>query len=425
MAAATEYPDWSSLPEDLLVLVMQPLEIPDLFSAGSVCSSWRSACSAVRRVRIPITDASPCLLYSCAADDPATATVYSPSSGVVFKVRLPDPPFRSRHVVGSAHGWVVAADEMSNLQALNPLTGAQVDLPPVTGLYHIESFSDEQGAPMYNHYYEQLNQRRPFAYRPQKLRLFLYHRVFLSCSPSAGSRCIVLLLHRPVGQLSFARIGDDRWMRIQDVKFPELNYAIRNATYNKNDGLFYVVHFDGSIFTLDLNGSSVVTRKVSPKATPWDDPTKYVILTPQGDILQLWRYTYDRSVAVSVVPPELAHEVVDPYGEIYTNEIELYKVDIDEQKLTMMKKNHFDNYAFFIGFNSSLLVSTKDYPMLKPNCAYFADDSYEDICVNKYNKRDIGIWNFETKNFDSIGDLQSGHPWLNFPSPIWITPSLC
>ncbi|XP_024310323.1 uncharacterized protein LOC100821033 [Brachypodium distachyon] len=389
MATATkEDPDWSSLPDDMLFLVMQALEIPDLFSAGSVCSSWRSACSAVRRVRIPITDA--------------------------------------RHVVGSAHGWVVAADEMSkmsNLQALNPLTGAQVDLPPVTGLYHIESFSDEQGAPMYNHYYDELNYRSPSAYRPQKLRLLLYYRVFLSCSPSAGSRCIVLLLHRPDGQLSFARVGDDRWTRIQDIECRLWNDGIRNATYNKNDGLFYVVHADGSILTLDLNGPSPVTMKVFPKATRWDQPTKYVVLTPQGDIMQLWRYISDRIVDVSVVPPELAHEVFDPYSEMYTDDMELYKVDIDEH--ATMKKNHLDNYALFIGFNSILLVSTKDYPTLKPNCAYFTDDSYEDICLSKYNTRDIGIWNFETKTVESLGDVQAVHPWLNFPSPIWITPTLC
>jgi hypothetical protein len=132
------HPDWSGLLEDLLAMVMRSLDIIDLFHAGAVCTSWYAAYSAVRRVRIPIKDAAPCLLYSCADDDADTATLYSPSGGVAFKVRLLAPSFRSRHVVGSAHGWVVTADEASNLQALNPLTGAQVDLPPVTGFHHVE-----------------------------------------------------------------------------------------------------------------------------------------------------------------------------------------------------------------------------------------------------------------------------------------------
>ncbi|KAF8700119.1 hypothetical protein HU200_034482 [Digitaria exilis] len=83
------HPDWSGLPEDLTAMVMRSLDIPDLFSAGAVCTSWYAAYSAVRRVRIPITDASPCLLYSCAADDDNTATLFSPSTGAAFKVRLP------------------------------------------------------------------------------------------------------------------------------------------------------------------------------------------------------------------------------------------------------------------------------------------------------------------------------------------------
>jgi hypothetical protein len=55
--------DWSGLPEDLVVVVMRSLGVPDLFHAGAVCTSWYAAYSAVRRVRIPIKDASPCLLY--------------------------------------------------------------------------------------------------------------------------------------------------------------------------------------------------------------------------------------------------------------------------------------------------------------------------------------------------------------------------
>ena len=33
----------------------------------------------------------------------------------------------------------------------------------------------------------------------------------LSASPSAGRACVVLLLQMPMGEVSFARLGDDRW----------------------------------------------------------------------------------------------------------------------------------------------------------------------------------------------------------------------
>ncbi|GJN39685.1 hypothetical protein PR202_gb28820 [Eleusine coracana subsp. coracana] len=51
------YPDWSGLPEDLMANVMRVLDIPHMFSAGTVCTSWYAAYSAVLSFRIPIKDA--------------------------------------------------------------------------------------------------------------------------------------------------------------------------------------------------------------------------------------------------------------------------------------------------------------------------------------------------------------------------------
>jgi hypothetical protein len=34
-----------------------------------------------------------------------------------------------------------------------------------------------------------------------------------------------------------------------------------------------------------------------------------------------------------------------------------------------------DDYALFLGQNEPTCLSVKDYPMLRPNCAYLADDS--------------------------------------------------
>ncbi|KAB8115746.1 hypothetical protein EE612_056451 [Oryza sativa] len=48
------YRDWSALPDDLLLTVMESLAIPDLFRAGTACASWYAAYSIARRARIPI-----------------------------------------------------------------------------------------------------------------------------------------------------------------------------------------------------------------------------------------------------------------------------------------------------------------------------------------------------------------------------------
>jgi hypothetical protein len=219
------YPDWSALPEDLIALVLRVLDIPDLFRAGAVC--------------------------------------------------LPAPAFRSRYVVGSGHGWVVTADEESNLQLLNPLTTAQLDLPPVTGLHHVESFTDEQGRSMYNLYGDDPwlpDFAMPF--KPKNLRLFLYHRAYVACRPSAGAACVVLLLCRQNGELNFARLGDDRWTHVAESEFVRQGSGYRGAAYNDKDGLLYLVSSNSSIHTLDLNGPSPVVKCIVKHCSRYDDPIR-------------------------------------------------------------------------------------------------------------------------------------------------------
>jgi hypothetical protein len=77
----------------------------------------------------------------------------------------------------------------------------------------------------------------------------------MSCSPSKGRDCVVLLLHWPDGELSFARVGDDRWTHITRQTLRWVS-GYRDAIYNEIDGLFYVLSFDGSMNTLDLGDPS-------------------------------------------------------------------------------------------------------------------------------------------------------------------------
>ncbi|WVZ50797.1 hypothetical protein U9M48_002020 [Paspalum notatum var. saurae] len=344
------YRDWSGLPLDLVALVMRGMDIPDLFRAGCVCTSWYAAYSAVRRVRIPITDAAPCLLYSSAADDPDTATLHSPSGGVGFKIRLPVPAFRSRYVIGSGHGWVVAADEAANLQALNPLTGAQVDLPPVTGLYHVEASSDDQGRPVYNVYDYESGHETPSVYGHRELRTRLYWQVQLSCSPSAGAECVVLLQHSPDSELSYARIGDDRWTLITANETVPWGVGYTSATYNKKNGLWYVLFSDFSIYTFDLSGPSPTAKTIIQKDALWDDPsTSYILLSPWGEILLVSRHIDVRIVTTPVqIPVEHAHDVIDPSMEPFTYGMQLYKVDLNDRKFVAIRSSDLRGMPCFL-----------------------------------------------------------------------------
>ncbi|CAO2210941.1 unnamed protein product [Urochloa humidicola] len=210
---AASFPDWSGLPLDPLLVVMAALEAPDLVRSGAACSSWRAAYAAIRRLRIPTAESPPCLFYPATGDpDPDAATIYNPATGASFRVRLPDPPLRRRSLHGSGHGWLIAADGASNLHLVNPLTGAQHALPPITGLHHTEPAApDNHGNPRYDLYECLWRYPEPLAYTASELRLYMYFKAVVSCSPGAGSDCVVLLLHKPQGELSFARLGDEAW----------------------------------------------------------------------------------------------------------------------------------------------------------------------------------------------------------------------
>ncbi|CAL4998742.1 unnamed protein product [Urochloa decumbens] len=447
------FPDWSRLPLDPLLVVMAALEAPDLVRSGGACSSWRAAYATVRRLRIPTAESPPCLFYPRADDaaaaggDTDAATIFNPATGASFRVRLPDPPLRRRSLHGSGHGWLVAADEASNLHLVNPLTGAQHALPPVTGLHNTElAHSDEQGNPMYNVYeVEYLStEPEPLAYAASELRLYMYFKAVLSCSPCAGSSCVVLLLHQPDGELSFARLGDEAWTWIGGDEYYDgevdggedwLLEGYRDAVYNEKDGLFYVLGYGADIITLDLKGNSPVVKKIMKDVTNQDDLTKYLVITPWGDLLQVWRMTDSRSSTTQVQRSAEGMEDCDvgigmedsdvevpedPNHELCTEEIQLYKVDIDNQKLVRITS--LGDYALFLGLNSTMILSTKDFPTLKADSAYLAHDNLEDILIHTYSGKEIGIWNFRSGTLEVVDNV---HSWQNWPVPIWITPSLC
>ncbi|KAF7043407.1 hypothetical protein CFC21_052768 [Triticum aestivum] len=126
------------LPQDVLMDIFSLLEIPDLMRAASVSSSWRSTytslCSQLKLYKRPQT---PCLLYTSESAGENVACLYSLAEKRVYILTLPDPPIRSRYLIGSSHGWLVTADDKSELHLINPVTGQQIALPSVVTIGYL------------------------------------------------------------------------------------------------------------------------------------------------------------------------------------------------------------------------------------------------------------------------------------------------
>ncbi|GJN25185.1 hypothetical protein PR202_gb12980 [Eleusine coracana subsp. coracana] len=222
---------------------MGELDIPNLIRAGAVCAPWHSAYATFRRLRLPSPRQPPCLLYSCDALESAAA-LYCPSTGANFQIPLPQ--LRGLSPIGSAHGWLVVADEVGNLHLMNPLTGGRVALPPITTLRGVEEGTtfDEDDNLAYNFHQTPGDSTLLAPIPVSEAADCTYDRAILSCAPSsAGGRCVVLLLHAPNCGLSYARLGDDRWTWIQTgdgvTGLRQGNFYC-NAAYNDKDGLFYL-----------------------------------------------------------------------------------------------------------------------------------------------------------------------------------------
>ncbi|CAL4904203.1 unnamed protein product [Urochloa decumbens] len=384
----------------ILVSVLCSLEFPDLFSSAAVCTSWRATARDLRRRgRIYSRPQTPCLFYISATG----AELYSLAAGRSYSLPdLPGPPVADRYIWGSSHGWLVTADARSELHLLNPATGEQIGLPPISTMEHLTPVLDDAGElSRYNlSYYNTTLPRKeaqpPHPYEVGELRGILYLKAVLSCDPSQGD-CIVMLIHHPMRQLSFARVGGQQWHWITSAP----GYAEYSDCIYHNDA-FYAMNLQGGIHRYTIEGSRASCDVIFKDTLQYMAYNVYVARTSSGDLLQIWRFTDDPSEG----------------EEMHTDGFEIYKLDFDKQCIISIDSLGDD--ALFIGHSYTSCLSTRDYPKLIPGHVYFTDDAEYWLFGYKNIRRDIGIYNLED---ETSVDVVTPQPWLNWPNPIWIRPS--
>ncbi|CAL5007415.1 unnamed protein product [Urochloa decumbens] len=431
------------LPLDVLEVILGSLEIPDLIRAGSVCCSWRAAYTSLRDLGRYKQSQTPCLFYSSKSAGDNVACLYSLVEKRVYKLTLPEPPIRSRILIGSSNGWLITADERLELLLVNPVTGEQIALPSVVTIEH----------KVY---------REPEIHDRNDLREELYFKAFLFPDLSSGSY-IVVLIHHPYYQLSFARAGDDKWTWMPP------NAGYRDCMYM--DGVLYALTKLGEIDAFDLSGSTVTRTVIVGKVKDYIYESMYIIPSPWGGLLQVWRivdiprhevgegpeifyapdhkgwrvknhrvHELEDSGAPGILKhPEQEDEDCDApgiehaleqgdvdvlengpatYVKYITKKIQVYKVDMVGKEL--VKVYCLPEHLLFLGHNQSLCLCAEEHPQLKANHVYFTDDHKELIMSFKDANRDIGVLNLENhKRKEILSKI-----WCDLPCPTWIVPNL-
>ncbi|KAG2562754.1 hypothetical protein PVAP13_8KG290500 [Panicum virgatum] len=382
------------LPVDILMDIFALLEIPDLLRAGAVCSTWHAA---------------PCLLYTSESDADNVACLYNLAEDRVYRLTLPELAIRSRYLIGSSNGWLVTADERSELHMVNPITGEQIALPPVTTIEQVKPILDDAGEIKeyeLSHFSGEEVFRDPTILALNELRDDLYFKAFVFPDEASSGSYIVVLIHQPY-ELSFARTGDPKWtlLAARD-SYEDCMYV---------EGVLYAVTGACRIDAFDLTGPTNLRKVIMEETKNFILEHIYITKTSSGDLLLVWR---EQDVKGEGDVGEDAPETDLSEIKMETRKITLYKVDMEAKQLVEINRLH--DHVLFLGYSQTYCLGAEEYPSLKANHAYLTD-SERHIAFWKRNCRDICVFNLESNSAEEIVLPQC---WCSWPAPIWKTPNL-
>ncbi|CAL4948239.1 unnamed protein product [Urochloa decumbens] len=356
--------DWAGLPADLLIEFAVRLTVTDWFRFRAVCATWnRAAETALSSGRRPRPE--PPWLMLAGSADPATAGFFSFQDGRCRTATLPEPAIQRRMWIGSAHGWVVTADEECALHLLNPVTGAQLPLPCITtmGPWATAKFSQEPTTT----------------------------KASGSCSVTARS-----------WQSTGRTISDPAWVILPSP------YLFEDVIAYK--GQIYAVTRCGVVLVWEPDGVTFKSRVAVPEHNEGDEYVyfrKYLAESLDGDDLVLiWRV--HRSYCYEDESESSSSDDDDSDGGDYcqrkyqerpdpTVRFQVFVLREGSQGIEWKETDNLGGAALFIGYNSAMFFSVDGSPDLLPDCIYFTDDLLGKSWRRKEEARDMGVFDVKSK----------------------------
>ncbi|KAI4969186.1 hypothetical protein ZWY2020_000100 [Hordeum vulgare] len=212
-----------------------------------------------------------------------TSSAMSPSQA------LPFAPATSWAPPTAGSSTVITADDRSHLILVNPITGAQVAMPPPETMHNVELRYGEGDGKLDGYdliYVDTVPHPKinPYGLSLEQGRFCFYMIVAMSCDPS-NENCIVVRVHMPENLLSYAR--DSKWTWV-DTHEECKSYV--DVCYHSGDGLFYALRGCGDVHTIDLRGPSALVNIVYKHKACYHTDSMYIVQAPWGDFFQIWRW---------------------------------------------------------------------------------------------------------------------------------------
>lgn len=204
------------------------------------------------------------------------------------------------------------------------------------------------------------------------------------------------------GDLAFCKNGDHSWTLIHDAKF-----FSEDVIYHKD--LFYAVDKNGAIAVCDVS-------HVSPRVSIIETPSQF-----GGDMQYLVNSEDDEELLLVTRYLDLVHDNVDLLVFCKTVRFEVFRMNWNEQ--LWERVTSLGDRTLFVGGNSSLLLSTSDFPACSGNCIYFTDDYCEFNEEFVFGDYDSGIFKLCDGSIEPLPSYwRTSHSQVNGP-PIWVTPN--
>ncbi|KAG2702186.1 hypothetical protein I3760_06G078400 [Carya illinoinensis] len=329
-----------------------------------------------------------------------TCGFWNPLEKNVYRLDLPEAGDQIAFK-GSDHGWVVIHDNKDAINALNPLTGARVWLPPRSKFPDIREYNAHNQDNEYQIWEGILAGYSFIEYYSlgaSHVRNGLLQKVVFSSS-LACSDFVAVAIFGEFAKLAYCRWGDDKWSFLDED--------------------LYGVQHQGRLVVLDniMNVGSNSCPK--PKF-------KEIVPTPTRMLFDKL-YLYWSSSGLMMVRRDIEYDGVDEYDEygdqiitIETVGSKIFKLDTIAETWCEVKSLGDD--VLFLGSNSTISFSALDFSSYKKNCIYFSNTQLNFKIKGTGRDLDVGAFSLDEEKFEHFG-AYVGDSKSVWPYPIWVVPN--
>lgn len=256
---------WSKLPVDLLKVIEDHLVLYiDKVRIRAVCVTWSSYLPNLPNHQ---DKQLPWLLHPLDNNIEASHGLFNPIDEKIYEIYLPEA--KGKIFKGSSYGWIVTVEDAhsnspTNICLINPLTRAQITLPPRTEFADVVQYrpievDEEFIVRMWYDvppdedlelelYDAEINKTILSSYG---VSLGLTMKVVMSSAPC--EECVVVAIYGQDHQLAWCRCTDKKWTHI---------YAgiigIVDIIFDK--GKLYALTLSGDLFVLENIGTGLDTK---------------------------------------------------------------------------------------------------------------------------------------------------------------------